>query len=142
MFHFPFPFFNVPNFEAVGFERCANTRPPRVRQLHFRRITTPKAPQLMKLRDSFHIQTLSPPKTIRASALGHSGIWWPATSTSGRITKRPSCARAISPNRMPATRNPSNCDFISDSSPCCMFSSARQGPSQHSTTRSAPGQLF
>jgi len=48
----------------------------------------------------------------KASALGHDGIGYPATITSGRITNLASCAMAIRPNTTHATRNPLTCEFI------------------------------
>jgi hypothetical protein len=63
-------------------------------------------------RESFHIQTLSDPRRMKARTLGHNGMRWPATSTSGRITNRTNCAMDISPNIVPATRKPSICGFI------------------------------
>ncbi len=48
---------------------------------------------------------------MKASTLGHNGIGWPATNTSGRITSRTNCAMAIRPNTTLATRNPVTCEF-------------------------------
>jgi len=64
------------------------------------------------VRESIHSQILRPPNIIKASTLGQSGIWCPATSTSGCITKRSNCAKLISPKTMLATLNPSICEFM------------------------------
>src|SRR4030095_40453 len=58
------------------------------------------------MRESFHSQILRPANITKASTLGQSGIWCPATSTSGCITTRNNCAKLINPNTMLATPNP------------------------------------
>ena len=50
--------------------------------------------------ESFHSQILRPPNITKASTLGQSGIWCPATITSGCITKRNNCAKLMSPKMM------------------------------------------
>jgi hypothetical protein len=68
--------------------------------------------QVMAVLESFQSQTLSPPAITAAIALGQSGTWCPATSTSTRATNRNICPRHPSPNIVPATRNPRICEFM------------------------------
>src|SRR5262249_10443749 len=63
-------------------------------------------------RESFHSQILRPANITKASTLGQSGIWCPATSTSGCITTRNNCAKLINPKTMLATRNPRTCELM------------------------------
>jgi hypothetical protein len=67
---------------------------------------------LVGVRASFHIQRLRPPRTIKATTLGHNGIEYPATITSGRITSRTNCAMAIRPNTTLATSSPAVWEFM------------------------------
>jgi hypothetical protein len=71
---------------------------------------------LFGVRASFHNHRLRPPRMTMARALGHSGNRWPATTTSGRMISRISCAKDISPNITLATRNPKICAFMLSSS--------------------------
>ena len=64
------------------------------------------------MRESFHSQILRPANITKASTLGQSGIWCPATSTSGCITTRNNCAKLINPKTMLATRNPRTCELM------------------------------
>jgi hypothetical protein len=41
--------------------------------------------QLSLMLESFHIQTLRPPKDTKANALGHKGTTCPTTMASGRV---------------------------------------------------------
>ena len=77
------------------------------------------------VRESFHSQMLRPPNITKASMLGQSGIWCPATSTSGCITKRNNCAKLNSPKMTLATRNPRICEFMFVSFRLFVFESMR-----------------